>query len=159
MLEGKYLCEDEKQGEKRCLRERKRKESTIHWKEGICAWKKKCAMCDSTYLCIFVENHRGEISLSQSESTVRNRRRDGEENVQRCWEGPGDDYIPPTFSLSLSLSLSFSLFLSPITWVKLQKWPHSSQPTLQIEHSPCQNVIRCKILAQIFPFPSLPHTF
>lgn len=60
----------------------KREHNTL--KRRYLCMKKKCAVCDSTYLCIFVENHRGEISLSQSESTVRNRRRDGEENVQRC---------------------------------------------------------------------------
>lgn len=70
VLEGKYLCEDEKQWGKGCLRERERKESIKHWKESICAWKKpecekkKSVWCVTVHLCIFVENHRGEISLS-----------------------------------------------------------------------------------------------
>ncbi len=47
--------------------------------------KKKSVWCVTVHIFVFfVENHRGEISLSQSESTVRNRRRESEENVQRC---------------------------------------------------------------------------
>jgi len=38
-----------------------------------------------------------------------------------------------------------------------KKGPRSSQTTPQSEHSPCQNVVRCKTLPQTVPFPSLPH--
>lgn len=44
--------------------------------------EKKCVVCDSTYLCIFVENHRGEISLSvQADCQKLKRERENAENV------------------------------------------------------------------------------
>ncbi len=135
VLEGKYLCEDEKQGEKRCLRERKRKESTIRWKECICAWKKVCGVWQYISLYFCGEPQGGDFSLSVWINCQKSKERwRGEcaKMLRRAWR-----WLYPPHLLSLSFSLSFSLSLSPITGVKLQKKrPHSSQPTLQIEHSP-----------------------
>lgn len=151
LLEGKYLCEDEKQGgvwekerEKRAYNIEKK--VSVREKAWVC--EKKCVVCDSTSLYFCGEPQGGDFSLSLSQLSEI----EGEKARRMCKDvEKGLEMIlfpPPPFSLALSL-------LSQV-W-NFKKRTHSSQPTLQSEHSPCQNVIRCKILPQICPFPSLPH--
>ncbi len=117
VLEGKYLCEDEKQGEKRCLRKRKRKESTIHWKEGICAWKrlsvrkkKVCGVWQYISLYFLWRTTGGRflsLSLSQLSEIEGERARRMCKDVEKGLEMIL--FPPPPLSLSLFLFLSLSL--------------------------------------------------
>lgn len=113
----------------------------MHRKESICVWKrlsvnKMCGLCQYMSLYFCGEPQGGDFSLSPRWLSEIEERERAQRMCKDVEKGLEMILFPPPLPLSL---------LS-------QVWNFKKAP--QSEHTPCQNVLRCKIVPQIFPVPS-----